>query len=176
LRRGTDLRHYFVYRFYRVAFGRLPAYAEFIRDLRRVTGATPEEVNAGKAAYTVEFRNRDDFRARYDTQTDSAYVDMLQANVGVQVANSQQLKDDLAAGRKTRADVLRAIVESSEVDAKEYNGAFVATEYLGYLRRDPEADGFNNWLNYLNAHPSDFRTMVNGFVNSIEYRLRFGRP
>ena len=174
MRRGTDLRHYFVYRFYRVAFGRLPAYAEFIRDLRRVTGATPEEVNAGKAAYTVEFRNRDDFRARYDTQTDSAYVDMLQANVGVQVANSQQLKDDLAAGRKTRADVLRAIVESSEVDAKEYNGAFVATEYLGYLRRDPEADGFNNWLNYLNAHPSDFRTMVNGFVNSLEYRQRFG--
>ena len=71
---------------------------------------------------------------------------------------------------------MRAIVESGEVDAKEYNGAFVAAEYFGYLRRDPEADGFNNWLNYLTAHPTDFRMMVNGFVNSIEYRLRFGRP
>ena len=171
-----QIKGYFVYRFYRVAFGRLPSYEEFIRDLRRVTGATADEVNASKAAYTTEFRNRDDFRARYDTQTDGDYVDMLQATVGVQVANSQQLKDDLAAGRKTRADVLRAIVESSEVDAKEYNGAFVATEYFGYLRRDPEADGYNNWLNYLNAHPSDFRTMVNGFVNSTEYRLRFGKP
>jgi len=31
-------------------------------------------------------------------------------------------------------------------------------------------------LNYLNANPTDFRTMVNGFMNSTEYRLRFGQP
>jgi UTP-glucose-1-phosphate uridylyltransferase len=30
------------------------------------------------------------------------------------------------------------------------------------------------WVTYLKNNPSDFRTMVNGFVNSIEYRLRFG--
>jgi hypothetical protein len=170
-----QIKGYFVYRFYRVAFARRPSYQEFIRDLRRVTGATADEVNASKAAYTQEFRNRDDFRSRYDTQSDSAYVDMLQANVGVQVSNQQQLKDDLAAGRTTRADVLRAIVESSEVDAKEYNGGFVATEYFGYLRRDPETGGFNAWLDYLNTHPGDYRTMVSGFVNSLEYRLRFGK-
>jgi len=29
-------------------------------------------------------------------------------------------------------------------------------------------------VNYLNAHPGDFRTMINGFLNSTEYRLRFG--
>ncbi len=57
-----------------------------------------------------------------------------------------------------------------------YNDAFVLMEYFGYLRRDPETAGFNAWLTYLNAHPTEFRTMVNGFVNSIEYRLRFGRP
>ena len=37
-------------------------------------------------------------------------------------------------------------------------------------------DGYDAWLNYLNAHPSGFRMMVNDFVNSIEYRLRFGKP
>jgi len=38
------------------------------------------------------------------------------------------------------------------------------------------AHGFNAWLNYLNANPTDFRTMVRGFADSIEYRLRFGQP
>jgi hypothetical protein len=49
-------------------------------------------------------------------------------------------------------------------------------QYYGYLRRTPDAPGFNAWLNYLTAHPDDFRTMVNGFMNSQEYRLRFGQP
>jgi hypothetical protein len=52
----------------------------------------------------------------------------------------------------------------------------VAMQYYGYLRRTPEDAGYTAWLNYLNAHPTDFRTMVNGFMNSIEYRLRFGQP
>ncbi len=54
------------------------------------------------------------------------------------------------------------------------NRAFVLTEYYGYLRRDPDQAGFNMWIAYLQAHPGDFRTMVNGFVNSAEYRQRFG--
>jgi hypothetical protein len=49
-------------------------------------------------------------------------------------------------------------------------------QYFGYLKRDPEAEGFNNWLKYLNANPQDYRTMVHGFVHSIEYRMRFGTP
>jgi hypothetical protein len=171
-----QLKGYFVIRFYEVGFSRLPSYEEFMRDQRSVTGSTTAEVNAGKAAYTDNYRNRDDFKTRYDAMTNDSYVDALQANVGVQVSNSQQLKDDLNAGRKTRADVLRAIVESNEVSAKEFNPAFVAMQYFGYLRRDPETQGYNNWLNTINANPSDVRSMVSGFVNSQEYRLRFGKP
>jgi len=80
----------------------------------------------------------------------------------------------LNASAKTRAQVIRVLVDHADVDAKEYNNAFVAMQYYGYLRRTPEPDGYQNWLNYLNSHPTDFRTMVNGFMNSIEYRLRFG--
>jgi len=29
-------------------------------------------------------------------------------------------------------------------------------------------------VNYLKNNPNDFRTMVHGFLNSPEYRLRFG--
>jgi hypothetical protein len=49
-------------------------------------------------------------------------------------------------------------------------------QYYGYLRRTPEAAGYNTWLDYLNAHPEDFREMVRGFVDSTEYRSRFGQP
>jgi hypothetical protein len=49
-------------------------------------------------------------------------------------------------------------------------------QYYGYLRRTPESTGYQAWLDYLNTHPGDFRTMVNGFMNSTEYRLRFGQP
>ena len=76
----------------------------------------------------------------------------------------------------TRALVLRAVVQSDEVGAAEYNSAFVAMQYYGYLRRAPEPGGYRAWLDTINANPADSRSMVNGFMNSEEYRLRFGRP
>jgi hypothetical protein len=77
---------------------------------------------------------------------------------------------------KTRAQVLREVVESNEVKSKMFNDAFVLMEYFGYLRRDAEPAGLNAWLTYLNANPTDYRTMVRGFINSVEYRKRFGDP
>ena len=46
-------------------------------------------------------------------------------------------------------------------------------QYYGYLRRKPEAAGYEAWLAVLRR--GDIRTMVNGFLNSAEYKLRFGR-
>jgi hypothetical protein len=71
--------------------------------------------------------------------------------------------------------VLRAVVQGSEVDAAEYNGAFVAAQYYGYLRRTPEEDGYQAWLRVIGRDPNKVRVMINGFMNSQEYRLRFGR-
>src|SRR5205085_6978698 len=73
------------------------------------------------------------------------------------------------------ATAVRTIVESQEEYAKEYNKAFVFMQYNGYLRRDPDLNGYNAWLTYLNAHPTDFREMVRGFMDSTEYRARFYR-
>jgi hypothetical protein len=67
-------------------------------------------------------------------------------------------------------------VESAEVSRREYNSAFVAMQYFGYLRRDPEPEGYEAWLRVLDANPQDYRTMVKGFASSVEYRLRFGQP
>ncbi|HEY9401909.1 MAG TPA: DUF4214 domain-containing protein [Pyrinomonadaceae bacterium] len=52
----------------------------------------------------------------------------------------------------------------------------MAMQYFGYLRRDPEPEGYQAWLKYLDENPTDYRTMVHGFVNSTEYKLRFRQP
>lgn len=166
---------YFVYRFYRASFGRQPTYMEFIRDLQRVNGQTGEEVVANLSAFTNEWTERADFEARYDGLANEAYVDALLQTAGVTMANRTRLVSDLNTGQRTRAQVLRAVVESTELFQKEFNRGFVTAAYFGYLRREPEPEGFNAWLAVLDRNPQDFRTLVRGFVNSVEYRLRFGR-
>ncbi len=170
------IKGFFIYRFYAVAFGRRPTYAEMIPDLQFVTGQTEQEVIAKRDAYTNAFVQRPAFRSIYDQLSNAAYVDRLIQTAGVTISNRDQLVNELNSGARTRAQVLRAIVESPAVENKEFNPAYVTMQYFGYLKRDPEPEGFNAWLNYLNSHSNDFRTMVNGFVNSVEYRLRFGRP
>ena len=183
--RSTEFynKGYFVYRFYRASLGRRPAYAEIADDMARVTGATEAEVTARRAAFATEWLARPEVAARYPaTLAPEAFVDLLLQTAGVALATPDpvsgatrdSLVNELRLGNRSRAEVLRTVVESREVDAKEFNGAFVAMQYFGYLRRDPEEPGYTNWLNYLNANPTDFRTMVNGFLYSQEYRLRFG--
>jgi hypothetical protein len=166
----------FAIRFYLAAFGRPPTYREFIRDAYRLNGATAAGSIAARGLFADEFTEREEFIRIYDSLSDAAYVDRIIQTAGVTIPNRNQLVADLSAGRKTRGQVLREIVESNAFAVATFNRAFVLSQYFGYLRRDPDTAGFNAWLNYLNTHPGDFRTMVNGFVNSVEYRLRFGRP
>ena len=81
-------------------------------------------------------------------------------------------------GRTTRAAVLLKVVEDSEFIRRETNRAFVLMQYFGYLGRDPDAGGFNFWLDKLNQFNGDFRKseMVKAFISSDEYKQRFTRP
>ncbi|MDQ1611196.1 MAG: hypothetical protein QOG00_1127 [Pyrinomonadaceae bacterium] len=167
---------FYAVRFYLAAFGRLPTYREFIRDTYRLNGATAAESIAARGLFAEEFTERGEFTGVYDALSNADYVDRLIETSGVPIPTRFQLRADLDAGRKTRTQVLREIVEGEAFAASSFNRAFVLSQYFGYLRRDPDPGGFNNWIAYLNANPGDFRTMVNGFVNSIEYRLRFGQP
>lgn len=167
---------FFAIRFYLAAFGRLPTYREFIRDTYRLNGATAAESIAARGFFAEEFTEREEFVRIYDSLSDAAYVDRIIQTAGVAISNRDQLVADLNAGRRTRGQVLREIVESNAFAVATFNRAFVLSQYFGYLRRDPDTAGFNGWISYLNTHPGDFRTMVHGFVNSVEYRLRFGQP
>lgn len=59
-------------------------------------------------------------------------------------------------------------------DTAAYNAEYVRQLYLVYLQREPDAGGYNAWLNYINTHPGDYDTLVHGFIYSSEYRRRFG--
>lgn len=169
-------RGFFVYRFYSASYGRVPHYAEFMPDMARVSGfQTPQQEEANRVAFVNDFMARQEFRDRYDQITDPrSYVEALEAAAGVVLANRESLIADLGAGRKTRAEVLRAVAESQEVTQKFYNQAFVIMQYFGYLRRDADIL-YLNWIDTLDQ-TGDYRIMVNGFLNSTEYRSRFGQP
>jgi TolB protein len=185
------LKGYFVYRFYTLAYGRMPLYHEIIPDMKSVSGVSAAEVFAKRDAFAGAWVARQEFRNLYDAKTNAEFVNTLMdrydlAHITTRVATNQGgtatvtitragLISSLDNQTRTRAQVLRAIVESDEVSAAEFNRAFVAMQYFGYLRRDPDPD-YDKWLAYLNGHPDDFRTMVGGFMNSVEYRLRFGQP
>ena len=165
-------RGYYIYRFYSTAFGRKPQYAEFTPDMTRVSGfLTTDRLEAAKMQFAIDFTNRPVFAARYAGLSNAAYVDALTATAQVGLANRQTIIDALDNGAINRAQALRIIVESSEVYQQYYNQAFVVMEYFGYLRRDPDAL-YTDWINVLNQS-GDARHMVEGFVNSIEYRNRF---
>jgi len=168
-------RGYFAYKFYEVGFDRRPTYAEFVPDMAQVGGTqSPESVVISKAAYTDAFVQRQEFKNRYDALSNSAYVDALESNAEVTLTNKAALVDALNTSQKTRAQVLREIVELQSTTDKFFIRAFVAMQYFGYLRRDPDTIGYDNWVTTLTAEPSNFRHMIFGFIYSTEYRQRFG--
>ena len=166
-------RGYFTYRFYSVALGRKPDYAEFVPDLARVSGfLDASQLEVAKIAFIADFMARPAFASIYNGLNNTQYVDTLLKTANVTLSSRQSMIDGLDWGTMTRAAVLRKIVESGEVSAKYFNQSFAVMEYFGYLRRDPDAM-YLNWINVLNQG-GDARIMVDGFVNSSEYRLRFG--
>jgi hypothetical protein len=187
------LKGFYAFNFYRVAFDRRPAYEEIIRDMTSITGATADETYRKRAAFPVNFTGGAEFKERYGALSDADFVNALLDRYNLQQVRTADpsnpesgakvlltragLINRLAAGGEqslTRAQVLRAVVESDEVAAAEYNRAFVAMQYYGYLRRSPEEEGYQAWLKVITQDPSNVRRMVDGFMNSIEYQLRFG--
>jgi len=138
-----------------------------------------------KQALIGEFVQRSRFLSAYPlTMSAAQFVDTLNSNAGnvLSTAERNQLVNDLNGGIKTRAQVLRAVAEDSDLVSAEGNRAFVLVQYFGYLRRNPndtpDADytGYDFWLTKLNQFGGNFinAEMVKAFITSNEYILRFG--
>ena len=164
---------YFAYRFYKASLGRKPSYAEFVPDMARLQGLTPAEEEQHRARFADEWVRRAEFRQKYDGLTDAEFVNRLVETAGVTL-DRRALVSMLQSGR-TRAEVVRAVVESQEVTDKEFTEAVVTILYFGYLKRDYDEGGFQYWLARLRANPADLNSIVGGFLYSKEYQHRFGR-
>jgi hypothetical protein len=137
-----------------------------------------------KQAFTSEFVQRSRFVSAFPlTMTAAQFVDKLNANAGnpLSLAERNHLINELAAGMKTRAQVLRAVAEDPDLNNAELNRGFVLMQYFGYLRRNPNESqdtdytGYDFWLTKLNQFNGNFvnAEMVKAFISSTEYRQRF---
>ena len=170
---------------YRASYGRRPTYAEFMPDTATVArdvivgGADwAQKLAANKQAFVDAWVQRPEFQAVYGALSNTAYVDRLIANTGVSFSAVERdaLVAGLGDGSLTRSTVLRRIAEDGRFVRLKFNETFVMMEYFGYLRRDADESGFRFWLQKLNQFNGNFvqAEMVKAFINSGEYRQRFG--
>jgi hypothetical protein len=171
----------YVYRVYKAAFGLKPSYAQFMSDRGRVINGSA--LDASKSAYALAFVGRDEFKGKYPrVLTAGGFVDALlgvvKQNSGVDL-NAQRaalmvLYDGTDQGR---AAILRAVSDAQAFQDAEYNHSFVLMEYFGYLRRDPDAGGYDFWLGQVNRFPlrdvGIQHAMACSFITSAEYQTRF---
>jgi len=165
----------FVYRLYKGSLGRQPVLTEFAMDRSRVVAGPNLEAN--KQALANDWVQRTGFQQLYPlSQTPEQFVNKLFDTSGLIpfTSDRQRLANDMHNG-KTRAQVLREVIEFQDFKTREFNPAFVLMQYFGYLHRDPDQGGYNFWLNVLNnREPNNYRGMVCSFITSREYQERFG--
>ena len=141
-----------------------------------------------KAAFALTFVQRSRFINAYPlSMTADQFVTKLDQMSGgvLSAAEKDQLVAQLGAtpgDPAKRASVVLAIAQDNDLDTREINRAFVLMQYFGYLRRNPDDPqdtdfrGWEFWLNKLNAFNGNAvaAEMVKAFLDSTEYRQRFG--
>ncbi|MCU1268138.1 MAG: hypothetical protein JWM21_4456 [Acidobacteria bacterium] len=171
----------FVYRLYKGALGRQLRYSEFSADRAQVVGGP--NLESSKTTFAAAFVQRAEFADKYQGKTTAeAFVDALLQTMndssGVNLSSARAALinryNEGAGMNASRALVVRQLVDNDTFAGAVYNQQFVAMQYFGYLRRTPDADGLNFWLNVLNNDASNYRGMVCSFITSAEYQRRFG--
>ena len=192
---------FFVIRMQRVAFGRRSdtaasrfPYLSFVRDARRVgegvvigQAGAEQQLETNKQSYATDIANSAAFISRFPTSLSSAeFVDALFASAEVTPTPAERTAAINAfgsGGTAGRIAALRSVVDSTSVVNAEFNSAFVLLQYYGYLRRNPtdapdgNDNGYQFWLTKLNSFGGNFiaAEMVKAFIQSDEYRQRFGQ-
>jgi hypothetical protein len=183
---------FLLYLLQKESFGSQPRYAQFMRDVqelsRGVIVGSPDweqQLLNNQLKFADDWVKRPAFKSVYDGMSNVAFVNTIYANAGLVPPQSDKefLVAALDSAKITRA---RLLLEFTVIDAfrqQEHSPAFVLIQYFGYLRRDPEASpdsdwsGYNFWLQKLNVFKGDYQQaeMVKAFLNSSEYRGRFGQ-
>ena len=171
----------YVYRLYKGALGRRLTYEEFSADRQKVLGGA--DLEASQKAFADEFVKRTEFVEKYSQATGAeSFVDSLLASIeqtsGADLSNQRNALIESYNGgasmNQSRALALSKAIEVRAFKEAEYNPSFVLMEYFGYLKRNPETEGYQFWLNVLEKkEPGNYRGMVCSFLTSAEYQQRF---
>ncbi|HEX2269887.1 MAG TPA: PQQ-dependent sugar dehydrogenase [Pyrinomonadaceae bacterium] len=177
-----------------------PRFTDYLADMGQVVQGIvvnnkldPAAINANKRAFVDQFVNRAEFRTAYpDAMSNQAFVDKLFFTTGITPTADERnaLVNGLNGGTETRSTVVFKVVDGTNTIAdgalvfqtsygkafydQQFDDAFVFMQYICYLRRNPDQDGFNHWLaklkqfgNWVDAQ------LVLAFIVSPEYRSRF---
>jgi hypothetical protein len=195
---GGTVREFYVAALDRPATNNMPNYIELMHDTQAIQrgvvvgqGNWQQVLDANRTAFMNEFVMRAEFVGLYPTtDTPTQYVDKLYQHANVAPVTGQERLDAIlefgaaitAADPGARGRALLRITQNGNFQAREANRTFVQIEYFGYLRRNPNDppdnnfNGYDFWVNKLNQFNGDFlqSEMVKAFLNSSEYRQRFG--
>ena len=171
----------FVYRLYKGALGRRVPYDEFNFDRQKVIAGS--SLDQSKSALAYSFVQSWEFMQRYASATTAeSFVNALILTMrnasGVDISSQRDAlinRYNTGSNRnESRSLAVREAIDNESFKEAEYNPSFVLMEYFGYLKRDPEEDGYQFWLNVLdNKEPGNYRGMVCSFITSAEYQRRF---
>jgi len=175
-----------------------PLYSQYIADMAQVNkgivvndALDPNVINANKHAFVDSFVARPEFQAAYGSLNATQFVDKLAQTTGVALSAADRTALINEASDPTkRGSVVFKIVDGTETTTggamnfqttygkqfydNQFNPVFVYMEYIGYLRRNPDQDGFNHWLGKLNFYGNWVDAeMVRSFIVAPEYRNRF---
>jgi hypothetical protein len=189
-----------VHSFYAAALDRpnaLPGNLEFIRDTQAVGRSVvvgednwQQKLTENREAFIKDFVMRPEFVGLYPTvDSPATYVNKLYLHAVSRQPTTGELEqavNEFGGGANAddagaRARVLLRVTRAEDF-AGEVNRSFVQMQYIGYLRRNanelPDADfnGYAFWLGKLNHFNGNFieAEMVRAFIESGEYRARFG--
>lgn len=165
---------YFVIRLYLATLGRPPLREEFVKDHDSIFSSSAAALESRKDALITEFMQRPDFKSKYEGVSDVLFVKKLFAMAEFpSTVSVEPYSSALESKQKTRAQVVRAVVDHEHTVGAFRNHAFVLMQFFGHLNRDPEPAEYQNLLKTLNAN-GDYRQILFDVLYSVEYRKRFG--
>ena len=159
-----------VARLYLAYFGRDPDFSGLMFWANQVRAGYPLQFVSDSFATSSEFRQR------YGSLSNTAFVDLVYRNVlgrGADAAGLSYWVGQLNSGALNRGGVMLNFSESGEYRWGTWARTDVVMAYLGFLRRSPDAAGLNYWMGMLYGGYG-MGGLISGFINSPEYRHRLG--
>lgn len=170
-----------IFRLYRAVFDRDPDInSHFLWSARLASGATSlKQVISG-------FSSSAEYKKAFEGSSDQNFVTSLYLNVFDRVPRQADVDawvENLLSGM-SREDVILHFSESDEhrlrtqVGLELFEERFDLTKcsqhvyrlYQAILDRDPDAEGFSNWVDNLSTGRIDFPGMIDAFMGSPEFQ------